>query len=77
VNRGRPRTGPPYEDNGVDIMTRKIRMKTGDATTIEVYADVIEYIGNDGRCTSSAIVLGQALNVIDRDFFGPIYGVIS
>ncbi|ORC37295.1 hypothetical protein B4O97_03645 [Marispirochaeta aestuarii] len=52
----------------------EIRIKTKGGKLIEREAEVIDKIDNDGRQYSIALHGGNVYTVIDRDYYGPIYG---
>lgn len=58
------------------MSTTTVRIKQADGRLVEVRARVQDWISGDGRQYSTADVPGleHLLEVVDRDFDGPIYG---
>lgn len=52
----------------------EIRIQTRGGKLIEREAEVIDKIDNEGRQYSIALHGGNVYTVIDRDYYGPIYG---
>lgn len=55
------------------IIERTIRLLVNGRIT-EVKAEITDWIDNNGRQLSTAEVDGKLYKVIDRDYYGPIYG---